>query len=83
VDLFLALESSSGTGDCIFRVTERTARPDVVTEFPDYPDNCGFDTIVNLQGLPPGAYRVAIVQRTPHAAYRDATSVAVKLIPNT
>jgi hypothetical protein len=79
VDLFLALESSNGTGDRVVRVTQRTSRVDVVEAFPGYPANCGFDTVVNLAGLPPGTYGVAIVQRTPHATYRDATGVAVKL----
>ena len=78
VDLFLALESSTGSGDRVFRVTERNARPDVVAAFPGHPANCGFDTIVNLFGLPAGTYRVAIVQRTPHAAYRDATAAVLK-----
>ncbi|HVT61328.1 MAG TPA: twitch domain-containing radical SAM protein [Thermoanaerobaculia bacterium] len=78
VDLFLALESSQGTGDRVIRVAERAARLDVVAAFPDHPENCGFNTIVNLSGLPPGTYRVAIVQRTPDATFRDATGVAVK-----
>jgi hypothetical protein len=77
VDLFLALESASGAEDRIFRVTERVERPDVVAAFPGYPARCGFDTVVNLFGLAPGTYRVAIVQRTPRAAYRDATAVTV------
>ncbi|MDP9120940.1 MAG: hypothetical protein M3O15_06145 [Acidobacteriota bacterium] len=80
VDLFLALESSRGTEDRIFRVKERVARPDVVAAFPGHPSGCGFDTIVNLAGLPAGTYRLAIVQRTPHATYRDATAVAVRLL---
>lgn len=78
VDLFLALESLSGAEDRIVPVTERISRPDVVAAFPGHPANCGFDTIVNLLGLPPGTYGVAIVQRTPDATYRDATGVAVK-----
>jgi MoaA/NifB/PqqE/SkfB family radical SAM enzyme/SAM-dependent methyltransferase len=78
VDLFLALEPPSGTWDRVFRVTERVARLDVVAAFPGHPQNCGFDTVVNLAGLPPGTYRVAIVQRTPQATYRDATAVTVR-----
>jgi MoaA/NifB/PqqE/SkfB family radical SAM enzyme/SAM-dependent methyltransferase len=78
VDLFLALESSTGTGDRIFRVAERNLRPDVVAAFPGHPADCGFDTVVNLFGLPSGTYHVAIVQRTPDATYRDATAVTVR-----
>jgi MoaA/NifB/PqqE/SkfB family radical SAM enzyme/SAM-dependent methyltransferase len=79
VDLFLALESSRGTEDRIFRVKERVERLDVVAAFPGHPANCGFDMVVSLFGLRAGTYRVAIVQRTPHATYRDATAVAVEL----
>jgi MoaA/NifB/PqqE/SkfB family radical SAM enzyme/SAM-dependent methyltransferase len=77
VDLFLALESSTGAGDRVFRVTERVARPDVVAALPGHPERCGFSTVVSLAGLPPGTYHLAIVQRTPHATYRDATAVTV------
>jgi hypothetical protein len=78
VDLFLALESATGTEDRIFRVTERVARPDVVAAFPTHPANCGFDAMIDLLGVPPGTYRIAIVQRTAQAAYRDATAVSVR-----
>jgi SAM-dependent methyltransferase/MoaA/NifB/PqqE/SkfB family radical SAM enzyme len=78
VDLFLALESASGTEDRIFHVAERVVRNDVAAAFPGHPPNCGFDAMANIADLPPGAYRIAIVQRTPHAAYRDATAVVVK-----
>jgi MoaA/NifB/PqqE/SkfB family radical SAM enzyme/SAM-dependent methyltransferase len=77
VDLFLALESIQGTEDRVFRVAERVARLDVVAALPGHPANCGFDTIVDLGGLPAGTYRLSIVQRTPRATYRDATAVAV------
>jgi SAM-dependent methyltransferase/MoaA/NifB/PqqE/SkfB family radical SAM enzyme len=78
VDLFLALESSRGTRDRIFRVTQRVDRLDVAAAFPGHPANCGFDTVVNLAGLPAGIYRIAIVQRTPDATYRDDTGVTVR-----
>jgi SAM-dependent methyltransferase/MoaA/NifB/PqqE/SkfB family radical SAM enzyme len=78
VDLFLALEACGGSEDRIVRVTERLARPDVAAAFPGHPERCGFAATVGLAGLPPGTYRVAIVQRTPHATYRDATGVAVQ-----
>jgi hypothetical protein len=78
VDLFLALESSTGAGDLIFRVAGRALREDVAAALPDHPANCGFDTIIKLSGLPPGTYQVAIVQRTPSSAYRDATGVSVR-----
>jgi SAM-dependent methyltransferase len=78
VDLFLALESSGGSGDRIVRVSERVARPDVVAALPGHPAGCGFNAIVDLRGLPPGTYRVAIVQRTPDATFRDVTAVAVE-----
>jgi len=79
VDLFLALESATGAGDRIVRVRERVARLDVVAAFPDHPAKCGFDTPVDLAGLAPGTYRIAIVQRTPQATYRDDTAVAVEV----
>jgi len=78
VDLFLALEACGGGEDRVVRVTERFARTDVAAAFPGHPERCGFDATVDLAGLPPGTYRVAIVQRTPHATYRDATGVAVR-----
>ncbi len=77
VDLFLALEACGGGEDRIVRVAERVARPDVAAAYPGHPEHCGFDATVDLAGLPPGTYRVAIVQRTPHATYRDATGVVV------
>ncbi len=79
VDLFLALESANGAEDRIFRVAERRLRDDVAAAFPGHPRNCGFDTIVSLAGMAPGTYGVAIVQRTPRAAYRDATRVAITI----
>jgi len=79
VDLLLALESLNGTGDRIVRVTERVARPDVAAAFPGYPSNCGFDTLVNLSGLPRGSYRIAIVQRMPQATFRNATPVTISI----
>jgi MoaA/NifB/PqqE/SkfB family radical SAM enzyme/SAM-dependent methyltransferase len=78
VDLFLALEACGGSEDRIVRVAERVTRLDVAAAFPGHPERCGFDATVDLSGLPPGTYRVAIVQRTPHATYRDATGVAVQ-----
>jgi len=78
VDLFLALEACGGSEDRIVRVAERVARLDVAAAYPGHPERCGFATTVDLAGLPPGTYRVAIVQRTPHATYRDATGVAVQ-----
>jgi MoaA/NifB/PqqE/SkfB family radical SAM enzyme/SAM-dependent methyltransferase len=78
VDLFVALESSTGSDDRIFRIGDRVARPDVAKAMPGYAANCGFDTIIDLCDLRPGTYQVAIVQRTPHGAYRDATGVWVK-----
>jgi len=79
VDLFLALESAGGTADRVFRVPERVARLDVAAALPGHPAGCGFDTVVDLAGLAPGTYGVAIVQRTPRGAYRDATPVTVRL----
>jgi len=79
VDLFLALESSTGAGDRIVRVRERAERLDVAAAFPDHPTKCGFDTLVALASLAPGTYRIAIVQRTPQATYRDDTAVAVEV----
>jgi MoaA/NifB/PqqE/SkfB family radical SAM enzyme/SAM-dependent methyltransferase len=78
VHLFLALESATGAGDRIVRVIERVARLDVTAALPGHPKNCGFDTVVDLAGLPAGTYGIAIVQRTPDATYRDATGVAVR-----
>lgn len=79
VDLFLALESSSGADDRIVRVKERATRLDVAETLPGHPANCGFDMIVDLSGLPPGTYEIAIVQRTPEGTFRDATAVAIDL----
>ncbi|HEY6324418.1 MAG TPA: twitch domain-containing radical SAM protein [Thermoanaerobaculia bacterium] len=79
VDLFLALEACGGSEeDRIVPVAERVARPDVAAAYPGHPERCGFDATVDLAGLPPGTYQVAIVQRTRHATYRDATGVAVQ-----
>ncbi|HEY6332825.1 MAG TPA: glycoside hydrolase family 99-like domain-containing protein, partial [Blastocatellia bacterium] len=88
VDLFLVLESMAelnridGAGhdqDVVVRVHDRIARPDVPMVLPGYPANCGFDTSISLLGVRPGLYRVAIVQRTPRAAYRDATPNTIRI----
>ena len=78
VDLFLVFESPTGANDRVFRVGARVERPDVAAAFPGYPATCGFDTTVELDGLAPGPYRIAIAQCTPDAAYRDATLVTVE-----
>jgi MoaA/NifB/PqqE/SkfB family radical SAM enzyme/SAM-dependent methyltransferase len=78
VEIFLALEALEGSNDRIFRADARVARPDVVAAFPAFPANCGFDVVADVGGLAPGTYRVAIVQRTPDATYRDATAVILK-----
>ncbi len=77
VDLFVALESCDGTGDRIFRIHERLARDHVAEQHPGYPRVCGFEASLPLDDLLPGTYRVAIVQRTPDAAFRDLTTVIV------
>jgi MoaA/NifB/PqqE/SkfB family radical SAM enzyme/SAM-dependent methyltransferase len=74
-DLFLVLEASEGTEDHFFPVAARVERPDVAAAFPGCPVNCGFDAVLNLSAVPPGTYRVAVVQSTPHSAYRDLASV--------
>ena len=79
VDLFLVLESGEGSSDRVIPVPRRVPRPDVVRAFPNYPERCGFDLDVGLLGLAPGDYRIAIVQRTPRGAWRDATRVAVRI----
>jgi hypothetical protein len=81
VDLLLAFEipePPGGTANRVFRVMQRVARPDVALGYPGYPEDCGFDTVIKLTDLPPGDYRVAIVQRTSQGAYRDATGVTVR-----
>jgi hypothetical protein len=78
VEVFVALEALDGSIDRIFRAETRTARPDVVAAFSDFPASCGFDVVANVAGLTAGNYRVAIVQRTPDATYRDATPVILK-----
>jgi MoaA/NifB/PqqE/SkfB family radical SAM enzyme/SAM-dependent methyltransferase len=88
VALFLVLESTAETNrmdgasqerDVVARVNDRVARPDVPGVRPGYPVKCGFDTFISLLGVRPGVYRVAIVQRTPHAAYRDATPTTISI----
>ncbi|PYQ29931.1 MAG: hypothetical protein DMF56_09400 [Acidobacteria bacterium] len=76
VDLFLVL--TSGGEDRVYRVFERTARPDVVSAFPDYPERCGFEGTIPIRELPPGDYRVGIVQRTPSATFYDPTTLSVR-----
>ena len=78
VDIFLAFEALEGSNDRIFRADARVARPDVAAVFPGFPANCGFEAVADLDGLAPGTYRVAIVQHTPDATYRDATAVIVQ-----
>lgn len=76
VDLFLVL--TSGSEDRVYRVFERTARPDVVTAFPDYPERCGFEGTIPVRDLPPGDYQIGIVQRTPSATFYDPTTLSVR-----
>jgi hypothetical protein len=78
VEIFVALEALEGSNDRIFRADARVARPDVVAAYPAFPADCGFDVVADVGGLAPGTYRVAIVQRTPDATYRDATAVILK-----
>lgn len=78
VHLFVALESTTGAGDQVFRIAERVGRLDVMAAFPGHPMNCGFSTEVDLTSLPAGTYRIAIVQRTPNATFRDPTGVVVR-----
>ncbi len=77
VDLFIALESCDGTEDRIFRIHERLACDHVAEQNPGYPRDVGFEAHLPLDDLPPGTYRVAIVHRTPDAAFRDLTTVVV------
>ncbi len=77
VEVFIALAPYEGGGDLLFRVDSRVARPDIVAAAPLFPPNCGFELVANMDGLAPGRYRVAIVQRTPDAWYRDVTAVHV------
>ncbi|MGH9441368.1 MAG: twitch domain-containing radical SAM protein [Thermoanaerobaculia bacterium] len=78
VDLFLAFESIRGAEDRVFRIWERSSRPDVVAAFPGHPTNCGFGQMVDVSALPPGNYHIAIIQRAPNATYRDVTRVTVQ-----
>jgi Glycosyltransferase WbsX len=77
VEVFVALAPYDGGGDLLFRVDSRVARPDIVAVAPLFPPDCGFELVANTDGVAPGRYRVAIVQRTPDAWYRDVTAVHV------
>jgi MoaA/NifB/PqqE/SkfB family radical SAM enzyme/SAM-dependent methyltransferase len=77
VDVFLSLEALDAGSERIFRADARVARPDVVAAFPGFPPNCGFEVVARVAGLAAGTYRVAIVQRTPDATYRDVTTVVL------
>ncbi len=79
VELFIALEPTTGSADRVSPSSQRVARTDVVAVFPGFPPNCGFVSTLSLAEMAPGVYRVAIVQVTPDAAYRDATSVLIEL----
>ena len=86
VELFIALESvgtpaSAGAyhGDMISPVPGRVSRPDVAAARPGYPGDCGFDVTIDLSGLRPGVYQIALVQRTPNAAFRDATPSKISI----
>jgi MoaA/NifB/PqqE/SkfB family radical SAM enzyme/SAM-dependent methyltransferase len=78
VDVFVALESPGNTNDRVFRVGGRVLRPDVAAAYPGFPDDCGFETTIDVRELPAGTYSLAIVQSTLEATYRDSTGVAVK-----
>lgn len=77
VDVFVAFESEKGDHDMIFPIAERLARPDVAAHCPGFPERIGFRGTLPLRDLVPGAYRVTILQRAPHATYRDTTRVVV------
>jgi MoaA/NifB/PqqE/SkfB family radical SAM enzyme/SAM-dependent methyltransferase len=77
VEVFLALEPPDAVNDRLFRIGTRVERPDVVATFGDYPPNCGFEGVADIRDLPAGTYRVAIVQRTPDARYRDETAAVL------
>jgi SAM-dependent methyltransferase len=76
-ELFVVLEGETRERDRVYAVTERQARPDVVAALPDYPEGCGFVATLDLSELRPGIYRLALVQGTADAAYRDLTPVRV------
>ena len=75
VDLFVAFESEAGDRDAIFPVRERHARADVGQQWAGFPPQIGFRAQLPLREVEPGRYRVTIVQRTPHACYRDVSTV--------
>ena len=75
VDLFVAFESDERDHDMLFPVTERTSRPDVPLHNPGFPEAIGFRAVLPVRNLVPGTYRVTILQRAPHATYRDVTQV--------
>ncbi|HEX3464166.1 MAG TPA: twitch domain-containing radical SAM protein [Candidatus Elarobacter sp.] len=77
IDLFVAFESETGADDALFPVANRTPRPDVAARVPGLDERCGFDATLDVHDLLPGSYRVAVVQRTPRATYRDLTKVVV------
>jgi len=78
VDLFLVLSSLSSADQRVIRIAERGARPDVAAARPGYPERCGFYGHVPLEDLPPGTWRVGLVQRTPNGAYYDDAQVLVR-----
>jgi hypothetical protein len=78
VDLFVVLEAVKGKSDRVLRILTRAERADVADAFEGYPANCGFDTTVNVAGLPAGVYDVVIVQSGPGATYRNETGVRVE-----
>jgi len=78
VSVFLVLTSLSSPDERVYRLSERTVRPDVAAAFPDYPARCGFAGTIPFGELQTGTYRVGIVQRTPDAAHYDPTPIRVK-----
>jgi SAM-dependent methyltransferase/MoaA/NifB/PqqE/SkfB family radical SAM enzyme len=77
VDLFVAFESDGANDDAAFPISKRVPRPDVSASNAGYPEHCGFQVTIPLRDVAPGTYRVSVLQRTPHATYRDTTAVVV------
>ncbi|HTD37993.1 MAG TPA: twitch domain-containing radical SAM protein [Candidatus Limnocylindrales bacterium] len=77
VDVFVAFESEKRDHDMLFPIAERFPRPDVGEHCPGFPERIGFRAALPVRELMPGTYRLTVLQRAPHATYRDVTPVVV------
>jgi hypothetical protein len=78
-ELFITLEPADGGEERVFCAGSRVERPDVAAARPHCPASCGFDVLLDIEDVSPGAYRLGVLQRAADATYRDRTEITLQV----